>query len=72
MRNKRNYVYPNVGVHCKEPETYEIMTRNLLLHKEKNSHRTNGTFAFAPTLRTNPTQNQKSHFLPPYQTLPYE
>jgi hypothetical protein len=29
--------------------------------------RTNGTFGFAPTHKTNPSQNQKSRFLPTHE-----
>jgi len=38
------------------------MTNDFLLHKEENSHRTNGTFAFALTHRTNPSAKSKEPF----------
>jgi len=38
------------------------MTNELLLHKEKESHRTNGTFAFAPKHRTTPSAKSKEPF----------
>jgi hypothetical protein len=31
------------------------------------ANRTNGTFAFAPKHKADPSQNQKSHFLPMQQ-----
>jgi len=35
-----------------------------LFFKTILASRTNGTFGFAPTKKADPSQNQKSHFLP--------
>jgi hypothetical protein len=47
------------------------MTKELLLHKRKNSHRTNGTFAFALTHKINPSAKTKEPFFatPPNNAL---
>jgi len=55
----------NVGVHCKKTETDDRMIKEILLHKDKkeiNCHRTNGTFAFAPTHDANPSAKSKEPF----------
>ncbi|MBK7740563.1 MAG: hypothetical protein IPI42_08400 [Saprospiraceae bacterium] len=41
------------------------MIKEILLHKDKeemNTHRTNGTFAFAPTHEANPSAKSKEPF----------
>jgi hypothetical protein len=43
------------------------MIKELLLHKRKNSHRTNGTFAFVLTHKIAPSAKSKEPF---FATLP--
>ena len=61
-----NFLIHLVGVHCKkDPETDDRMIKEILLHKDKeemNTHRTNGTFAFAPTHEANPSAKSKEPF----------